>query len=29
VLRFNRGKRHVSVRTYKGCKKTKPRRVKG
>jgi dienelactone hydrolase len=28
VLRFNRGKRHVSVRTYKGCKKTKPRRVK-
>jgi hypothetical protein len=28
VLRFNRGKRHVSVRTYNGCKKTKPRRVK-
>jgi dienelactone hydrolase len=28
VLRFNRGGRHVSVRTYKGCRKTKPRRVK-
>jgi hypothetical protein len=28
VLRFNRGPRHVSVRTYRGCKKTKPRRVR-
>jgi dienelactone hydrolase len=28
VLRFNRGKRHVSVRSYNGCKKTKPKRVK-
>src|SRR3954447_2550493 len=28
VMRFNRGKRHVSVRTYTGCTKTRPRRVK-
>ncbi len=28
VLRFNRGKRHVSVRTYRGCTKTHPKRVK-
>jgi dienelactone hydrolase len=27
VLRFNRGRPHTSVRTYKGCKKTKPRRL--
>ena len=28
VLRFNRGHSHVSVRTYKGCKKTKPKRLR-
>jgi dienelactone hydrolase len=28
VLRTSRGKRLTSVRTYNGCKKTKPRRVK-
>jgi hypothetical protein len=28
VLRFNRGRPHTSVRTYNGCKKTKPRRVR-
>jgi dienelactone hydrolase len=28
VLRFNRGRSHVSVRTYRGCTKTHPKRVK-
>jgi LEA14-like dessication related protein len=28
VLRSSRGRTYASVRTYKGCKKTKPRRVK-
>jgi dienelactone hydrolase len=28
VLRLNRGRRHVSVRTYRGCRKTHPRRIK-
>ena len=28
VLVSARGKRYTSVRTYKGCKKTKPHRVK-
>jgi alpha-beta hydrolase superfamily lysophospholipase len=28
VLRSARGKKYTSVRTYKGCKKTKPRRVR-
>jgi hypothetical protein len=28
VLRFNRGRNSVSVRTYNGCTKTKPKRVK-
>jgi hypothetical protein len=28
VLRSSRGKRYVSVRTYDGCKKSRPRRVR-
>jgi hypothetical protein len=28
VLVSARGKRYASVRTYKGCKKTRPHRVK-
>jgi hypothetical protein len=28
VLRSAKGKRYTSVRTYKGCKKSKPRRVR-
>jgi hypothetical protein len=28
VLRSSKGRRYTSVRTYKGCKKSKPRRVR-
>ena len=29
ILRGNSGQRYVSVRTYDGCRKSKPRRVRG